>query len=200
MSNRNLEDTTTRPAVFRLPDGEPVNVRPIRPHDADALRDFFRGLSGQSRRNRFLGAVNELPPCEIARFAGMDQPDQLALVAFVGRDRYATIIAEAIYVIAPKSTRCEFAVSVTDAWQRRGLGTLLLRLVECRARLTGARHLFGDVLCTNDPMKGFARAMGFLLRSPVTDARLVEVVKDLGLPQIGTPCNEQFAQLPPLAA
>src|SRR5262249_19148680 len=107
---------------------------------------------------------------------------------------------EAIHVIAPGSARCEFALSVADAWQRRGLGTPLLRLIECRARMLGARQLFGDVLRSNAPMKGLARKTGFSLRAPVSDARLVEIVKNLALPQSGPPCDERFAQLRPIAA
>src|SRR5262249_39696660 len=122
------------------------------------------------------------------------------LVACADDERNGAIIAEAVQVIDPVSMRCEFALSVTDAWQRRGLGTLLLRLLECRARLLGAGHLLGDGVRTNDAMKYLARERGFSLRSPVTDARLVEIVKDLSLPQAGVPCAEQLAQLRPLAA
>ena len=200
MSDRNAGAIATRPGIFRLPGGEAVTIRPIRPHDADRLQDHFRGLSAQSRRNRFLGAVSELPPHEIARLAGMDLPGELALVARADDGGAGAIIAEAIHVMAQGSARCEFALSVTDTWQRRGLGTLLLRLIECRARLVGARHLFGDVLRTNSAMKCLARRRGFVLRSPVTDARLVEIVKDLSLPQTGVPCDEQFARLRPIAA
>jgi acetyltransferase len=121
-------------------------------------------------------------------------------VAFAADDPDAAMIGEAIHVVAPGSARCEFALSVTDAWQRRGLGTLLLRLIECRARLIGARHLFGDVLRSNTAMKGLGRRTGFALRSPVTDARLVEIVKDLSLPQSGPPCDERVARLRPIAA
>jgi GNAT superfamily N-acetyltransferase len=199
MSDRATE-ITSRPVVFRLPGGEAVAVRPIRPDDAGRLQQHLRGLSAQSRRNRFLGAVSELPPREIERFARMDRPGELALLAFADRDREAEIVAEAIHVLAPGSARCEFALSVADAWRRRGLGTLLLRLIECRARLVGARHLFGDVLRDNTAMKGLARKAGFSLRSPVTDARLVEIVKDLTLPQSGPPCDERVAQLRPIAA
>jgi acetyltransferase len=199
MSDRSAETVTARPAVFRLAGGEAVTIRPIRPDDAGRLQEHFRNLSGDSRRNRFLGAVNELPPREIARIAHMDRPGELALVACADDERGA-LVAEAIHVIAPKSARCEFALSVTEPWQRRGLGTLLLRLIECRARLIGARYLFGDVLASNTAMKCLARRRGFLLRRPVTDARLIEIVKDMSLPQTGAPCDERFAQLRPIAA
>ena len=199
MSDRNAAPITARPVIFHLPGGEAVTVRPIRPDDAGRLHEHFRGLSEQSRYNRFLGAVNELPPREIARLAAMDRPRELMLAAFADGGRDAAMIGEAIHVMAPGSARCEFALSVTDGWQRRGLGTLLLRLIECRARLIGARHLFGDILRSNSAMKCFARKAGFSLHSPVTDARLVEIVKDLAL-QSGPPCDDRFAQLRPLAA
>jgi GNAT superfamily N-acetyltransferase len=200
MSDRNTAEISGRAIIFRLPDGAAVRVRTIRPDDGGRLQDYLRRLSVESRRNRFLGAVSELPPREIDRLAAMDRPGELALVAFAADDPDTTMIGEAIHVVAPDSARCEFALSVTDPWQRHGLGTLLLRLIECRARLIGARHLFGDVLRSNTAMKGLARRIGFSLRSPVTDARLVEIVKDLTAPQSGPPCDERFAQLRPIAA
>jgi GNAT superfamily N-acetyltransferase len=200
MSDRNTAEISGRAIIFRLPDGAAVRVRPIRPDDGGRLQDYLRRLSVESRRNRFLGAVSELPPHEIDRLAAMDRPGELALVAFAADDPDTTMIGEAIHVVEPDSARCEFALSVTDPWQRHGLGTLLLRLIECRARLIGARHLFGDVLRSNTAMKGLARRIGFSLRSPVTDARLVEIVKDLTAPQSGPPCDERFAQLRPIAA
>ena len=200
MSDRNAGAITTRAAIFRLAGGEAVTIRPIRPDDAGRLQDHFRGLSDESRRKRFLGAVNELPAREIARLAHMDRPHQLALVACADDGRGGVLVAEAVHAMAPEGAQCEFALSVTDAWQRRGLGTLLLRLIECRARLIGARHLIGEVLRTNAAMKCLARRRGFSLRTPVLDARLVEIVKDLSLPQTGAPCDERFAQLRPIAA
>ncbi len=200
MSDRNAATTTGHPITFRLPAGEAVTVRPIRPDDADRLQDYLRGLAPQSRHNRFLGAVSELAPREIARLVRMDGPGELALVALAHRGRDAAIIAEAIHVIEPGSARCEFALSVADAWRRRGLGTLLLRLIECRAQWVGVRHLFGDVLRDNAAMKGLARKRAFSLHAPVSDARLVEIVKDLRAPQSGPPCDQRFAQLRPIAA
>src|SRR5690242_8961855 len=100
MSDRNAANITNRPAIFHLPGGEAVTVRPIRPDDAGRLQDHLRGLSEHSRRNRFLGAVNELPSRELARIAAMDRPGELTLVAFTGCGGAPEMIAEAIHVIA----------------------------------------------------------------------------------------------------
>jgi GNAT superfamily N-acetyltransferase len=186
--------------VLRLPGGETVVVRAIRPQDADCLQAYMRNLSAPARRNRFLGAVSELAPTELDRLTHMNGPHELALIAFARFGGETTMIAEAVQVIAPESRRCEIALSVTDAWQRKGLGTLLLSHVECRARMLGVRHVIGEILRTNEAMKALARKAGFASRSSFTDARLVEIVKDLSTPRAGVPCHEQFSQAQPIAA
>jgi GNAT superfamily N-acetyltransferase len=185
---------------FRLPDGESVVVRAISPQDKERLQAYMRNLSASTRRNRFLGAINELAPRELDRLTRMDGSDALALVALARMQDEMSMVAEAVQVIAPASQRCEIALSVADAWQRKGLGTLLLWNMECRARVLGARYLIGEVLRTNDAMKGLARKVGFAVQGPFTDARLVEIVKDLSIPQTALPCHELFSEPRPVAA
>jgi GNAT superfamily N-acetyltransferase len=192
MNDASRFDRGMQSHMFRLPGGESVMVRAISPQDADRLQAYMRNLSGSTRRNRFLGAVSELAQTELDRLTHMDRPGELALIAFARMGGEASMVAEAIQVIAPQSQRCEIALSVTDAWQRKGLGTLLVRNMECRARVLGARYLIGEVLRTNDAMKGLARKAGFAIQGPFTDARLVEIVKDLSIPQTGLTCEQQF--------
>jgi RimJ/RimL family protein N-acetyltransferase len=199
MNSPSVEGITHTP-IFHLPGGESVMVRAINPRDADRLQAYMRNLSGPTRRNRFLGAVSELTPKELERLTHMGGPGELAWIAFGRAGSETTMIAEAIQAIAPQTQRCEIALSVTDAWQRKGLGTLLLSHMECRARLLGARCLVGDVLRTNDAMKGLARKAGFAIRGPFRDARLIEIVKDLSSPPTGLPCREQFSELQLIAA
>src|SRR5260370_8029673 len=113
----------------------------------------MRNGSGTTRRNRFLGAVSGLTPKELERFTHMGGPGELAFVAFGRVGGETAMIAEAIQAIAPQSQRFEIALSVTDAWQRKGLGTLLLSHMECRARLLGPPYLVAHVLRTNHPLK-----------------------------------------------
>src|SRR5215467_2254606 len=179
-------------SVLRLPAGDAVMVRAISPQDADCLQAYIRNLSVPSRRNRFLGAVSELAPTELDRLTHMNGLRELALIAFARIGGETAMIAEAVEAITPESQRCEIALSVTDAWQRRGVGTLMLSHMERRAKMLGARYLVGDVLRTNDAMKGLARKAGFAIRGPFRDARLIEIVKDLSSPPTGLPCRDQF--------
>jgi len=185
--------------VLRLPDGEPMTVRAIRPHDAARLQAYVRSLSVETRRSRFLGALSELSSAQLDRLSHMDGPRELALLAFADAGGEAHPVADAVMVMTTEdSRRSEIALSVADAWQGRGLGTLLLQNLECRARMLGARYLFGDVLRTNTAMKCLARRAGFSIRSPFSDARLVEIVKDLSMPRPDLPCREQFTLPPPI--
>lgn len=200
MSDASRFERSTRLNVLRLPGGQAVMVRAISPQDADCLQAYIRNLSAPARRNRFLGAVSELAPRELNRLTHMNGPQELALVVFARTGGETTMIGEAVQVIAPESRRCEIALSVADAWQRKGLGTILLSHMKCRARMIGVRHVIGEILRTNEAMRGLAHKAGFAIRSSLTDARLVEVVKDLSSLRTGLPCHEQFSQAELIAA
>jgi GNAT superfamily N-acetyltransferase len=192
-------DITWSRAAQILPGGERVTIRVVRPQDAGALQAYFRGLSGESRYRRFLGALAELNAKQLTRLTEMDGPDELALLAFAKVADTSCLIGEAVLVSPAGSARSEFALSVTDAWQRKGTGAALLADLECRARIRGARYLYGDVLRTNIAMKNLARKAGYALRSPFTDARLIEIVKDLAVDAPDLPCRERLAQFTPTA-
>jgi GNAT superfamily N-acetyltransferase len=192
-------DIAWSPAALILPGGERVTIRVVQPRDAGALQAYFRGLSGESRYRRFLGALAELGAKQLARLTKMDGPDELALLAFAEAAETSGLVGEAVLVNLAGGARSEFALSVTDAWQRKGVGAALLAVLECRARVRGARYLYGDVLRTNIAMKNLARKAGFALRSPFTDARLIEISKDLAVTPPDQPCRERLARLTPTA-
>jgi GNAT superfamily N-acetyltransferase len=175
--------------ALRLPDGECVTFRPTGPRDAGVLQAYVRGLSPESRYNRFFGALYELPPGELDRVIHLDQKYELALLAEARVDGAPIVIGEARYALALDRLEGEFALSVADDWRGKGLGTLLMADIECRARSLGVGHLCGDVLRSNQPMKALARKNGFLMADVPRDARLVRIVKDLSLSRAVAPCE-----------
>ena len=142
-----------------LRDGSTVLVRPIRPEDAALEKRFVEGLSTKSRYQRFLNQMAELPPQLMARFTQLDYDREIALVAlapgggeFIGVGRYAP---------NADGTSAEFALTVADAWQGRGLGRALLeKLVGC-ARAAGYAALDGTILSANSEMLELAARLGF---------------------------------------
>jgi RimJ/RimL family protein N-acetyltransferase len=160
---------------------EAVTVRPARPQDTDRIQAYIRTLSPASRRNRFLGALNEVSTNELYSMTHTDRGSHPVLIAENVIDGACTMVGEARYAVAPDGFNCEFAISVAEAWRRKTLGTLLVGVIASRAKALGLRYLVGDVFRSNQAMIALARKSGFAVTEPIVDARLVKITKDLVL-------------------
>ncbi len=160
---------------LRLRDGSRVRVRPIRPEDADLELAFFAGLSERSRYHRFMQHLPELSPRMLARFTQLDYDRELALVALhATRNEF---IAVGRYAPNADGTTAEFALTVADAWQGKGLGSALLEKLCTAAREAGYTALYGYILPDNVDMLQLANRLGF--REVASEAAEVTVMRAL---------------------
>lgn len=159
-----------------LSGGYLVTVRPMEANDMDCVQSYVRGLSQASRRNRFLGALNELSPAELTRLSDRDSVSSTLIAEFqiAGAPR---MIGEARYAMTGAS--CEVALSVSDIWQRRGLGSALLEILESCACGLNADEIVADAFQSNEAVKRLTTKFGFTIRPVVSDARLVQMVKTI---------------------
>ncbi len=164
--------------VWQMSDGHRVTVRPILPQDAEPSQAFVRRLSRESRRRRFLGALNELSPLTLERLTQVDYRHHLALVAEVIAGGEVILIGEARYACTDDAPGAEFALAVADEWQGQGIGARLLESLLHAARSAGIRRLFGEVLHDNEPMLHLARRARFGCEPHPEDNRLVRVTID----------------------
>jgi len=166
-----------RPAarIVRLKDGRRVALRIASSEDMPAVQQFVRGLSDQSRRNRFFAPVRELSPDQLQRVTRSCPPDELALVGETVDDAGSRIVAMAQYVVC-EASEAEFAVVVDDAWQRKGLGVELLTVLGEYAARAGLPAFAGLVLPDNWPMLGLLASMDCELM-PDCDPYLIRAVK-----------------------
>jgi acetyltransferase len=161
-------------------DGTHVVIRPMLPHDGRLQRDFFRGLSAESRYNRFMAQVNHAPEALIERLAAVDHVRHLALLALLIENGRAVMIGEARYVVgAEDATICELAIAVADRWQSQGIGRALLDRLQRHAGASGIHRLVAETLIGNRPMIALARSSGFAVRASREDARLAILEKRL---------------------
>lgn len=158
-----------------LRDGVRLALRPIRPGDAPLLVRLFEGLSERSRYQRFMQHLRALPPDLLQRFTRVDYERALALVVFDPEGR--EIVAVGRYAPADTAGNAEFALTVADAWQARGIGRILLQRLCDLARSAGYKALIGRVLDDNKEMLELARRLGFVPRGR-EGAELI-VVRDL---------------------
>jgi acetyltransferase len=162
-----------------LRDGKELHVRPIRPEDAALERAFVASLSEETRYFRFFYQLNELSPAMLARFTQVDYDREMALVAIDETPSGRAMVGIARYTMEPGRQSAEFAIVVADAWQKRGVGRVLMdRLVGC-ARARGLSTIAGSVLRSNRNMLRFTESLGFAAHDDPDDPDLVEVVLDL---------------------
>ncbi|HJQ68998.1 MAG TPA: GNAT family N-acetyltransferase [Blastocatellia bacterium] len=153
-----------------LKDGSTIHVRPIRPDDEDKLLDLLLSLSQQSRWLRFFAPVSDASlTMEAHREVNVDYTSRFGVVATKGSDE--RIVGHAFYIALAKD-RAEVAFTISDEFQGRGLGTILLGQLAAVASANGI-HLFeADVLSANHKMIGVFRESGFPIETAVETGQL----------------------------
>jgi GNAT superfamily N-acetyltransferase len=146
-----------------LRDGTPIRIRAIRPADKQRLARHFDGLSSDSRYNRFFGFKNGFTSHELRYFTEPDFLRHVALVVtIVNCDDSETIVGDGRYVALEECRSvAELALSVVDAYQRRGIGKLLLECLIGMARYGHVSRLEADVLASNRGVMRFLIRRGF---------------------------------------
>ena len=162
----------------RLGDNTELTIRPIRPEDDAIELAFIRGLSRDSGYNRLLSA-RRLTAQEIRRLTRIDYDREMAFVAIAGSGAQTRLLGVARYVRDEAGRGAEFGVVVADAWQRKGIGAMLLRALLGRARAAGIANMHGITLATNEAMRLLGRKLGFAQRADPQDATLRLVEKAL---------------------
>jgi len=160
---------------IRLNGGQRLRVRPIRPEDAAIELAFVEALSDHSRYMRFFNPTKTLEPRLLARLTQLDYEREMALIALDDGGMRGV----ARYSPMSDGTTCEFAVTVADAWQGRGLATeLMRRLIDC-ARDAGYLRIAGTVLSDNHDMHRLMARLGFTGTLATDDLTVIEFARAL---------------------
>ncbi|MDH6144300.1 acyl-CoA synthetase (NDP forming)/GNAT superfamily N-acetyltransferase [Kitasatospora sp. GP30] len=130
-----------------LADGTTAAIRAIGPADHAAVLDLHaERMSEDSRRLRFFGTSRRAPQMTADRLCGPQRPEPLALGAWVDGE----LVGEADCEPAEdRPEAAELALAVADAWQHRGVGTLLIEHLVHAARERGVRRFEADMLADN---------------------------------------------------
>jgi RimJ/RimL family protein N-acetyltransferase len=149
-----------------ITDGEVVQIRPIRPDDAEGLIRFFSSMGPESRYFRFFQIKQTLEPAEAEYFTTVDYRNRMALVALDDNE----IIAVARYDrLADEPTVAEVAFMVADRHQGKGLASELLALLTSYARQLGVTSFRAFVLPENVQMMRVFRNSGYALSRTLED-------------------------------
>lgn len=153
---------------WRAPDGTTLVIRPIHPDDESLLIEFHEQLSSESVYGRYFG---------YRKLAERTAHDRLDRIVHIDYDRVMVLVAEHVdasqgihevvavgRLMSTDADEAEFAMLVADAWQRRGIGTELLRRLVEWGRSRGLGRVVGDVLHSNTGMLRVCRRLNFSLQ------------------------------------
>lgn len=144
-------------------DGTPIRIRPLRPGDEQREIAFVASLSEQTRFFRLFTPLKFLSPELLTHLMDVDYDRRMALVATVGAADSEEFVGVARYGATDDPECAELGVTVADAWQRRGIATILLQALMRFAQARGIKVLTGVVLPDNHAMLELARSLGFKL-------------------------------------
>lgn len=165
--------------TWTLDDGKKLTLRHIAPGDAVKEQAFVRKLSAQSRYLRFHGSIKELNKKDLETFTNPDPLNAEALIILYKGEIDEEEIGVARFVIDPDGTGCEFAIVVADEWQKRGLGTKLMKALISHAQSRGIKRIHGSVLEDNSGMLQFVKGLGFEETTDPDDSSVILVTKYL---------------------
>ena len=164
----------------RLPDGTRVFLRALRDADLRHAQEYFNGLSDESRYLRFMTPTPNLTPETLALVvAAIHEARAGITVATVDHGQDELLIGGARIVPVDRPATCEFALSIVDEWQGRGLGTILMREAVRLGRQLGYHRIEGTVLTINTKMLKVAQRLKFHLHVDPQDPSVTIVSRSL---------------------
>lgn len=150
--------------VEHLADDAVVLIRPLRDEDHERDKRFLSTITYESRRFRFIAGLSSGLPNLDARLMPVDYHRCMAYVALAHEDGQLRQVGVSRYAGIPGSHSCECAVAVSEQWQRKGLGRLLLKHLIDAARRNGYHCMVSRDLANNYAMHRLTKALGFTSR------------------------------------
>jgi acetyltransferase len=163
--------------------GGQILIRPIRPEDEPLMARFHERLSERSVYFRYFHPMKldqRVKHERLARICFIDYDREIALVGL----HEGEIVAVGRLVKLPQSEAAEpeseFAILISDQYQKRGLGVELLRRLVDIARKEKMRIVSAEILPENRGMQRVCERLGFRLRHSYGDGvvRAEYVIED----------------------
>jgi acetyltransferase len=152
-------------SLWRLRDGRPVILRPIKPEDEPLWLEMFQSFSEQSIRYRFFHMIKDTPHEVRVRYCNIDYDREMAIVAELNEGGRRKILGVVRLVIEPDGKTGEIAFIVADPWQGLGLGSKMVDYMIEICKDKKLETIYGIVLPDNYRAIDLMKRMGFTFES-----------------------------------
>ncbi|RLF56119.1 MAG: acetyl-CoA synthetase, partial [Thermoplasmata archaeon] len=149
-----------------LKDKTEILLRPIKPEDEPLWLEMFKTFSEESVRYRFFRLIKDTPHEMRTRYCNIDYDREIGIVAELNENGKRRILGVSRMIKTPgQDDEAEFALIVSDEWQRRGLGSVFVDFTIEVAKDKGIKTLYGTVLKDNTPMITLCKEKNFKIES-----------------------------------
>jgi len=156
-------------STWKLKDGSPIVIRPIRPEDEPMMVKFHRALSESTVHFRYFGLLKleqRIAHDRLVRMCFNDYDREIAIIGVrnAPETKEDEIIAVGRLIKVHDVNDAEYAIILSDRWQGHGLGTHFMKLLLEIGRQEGVEHIFGQILRENQAMQRVCKQLGFAVR------------------------------------
>ena len=160
-----------------LKDGTEITLRPIKPEDEPLWLELLASCSKESIYHRFRYDFYFDSHDVASQFCFIDYDREIAIVAEVEEEDHKKIIGVGRLIADPDVEVMEYAILITDAWQKKELGFTLTNYCMEIAKLRGVKILAAETTKDNKPMISVFRKLNFKIR--FNEDTTVSVSKDI---------------------
>ena len=161
-----------------LRDGTPITLRPIRPEDEPMWLELLGSCSKESIYHRFRYDFYFDSHEVASQFCFIDYDREIAIVAeHAKEDGNKELIGVGRLIADPDVEIMEYAVLITDKWQKKELGLTLTSYCLEIAKARDIKKLAAETTRDNKPMISVFRKLNFKIR--FNEDTTVSVNKDL---------------------
>ncbi|HGE71629.1 TPA: GNAT family N-acetyltransferase [Candidatus Poribacteria bacterium] len=152
-----------------------IFIRPVKASDERLFQEYLYRLSERSIYLRFFQIRKAFPHDLAQELVAVDYQQNMGIVGTLDSSDTSPIVAAAHWMLDYNENMAEVAFSVADEYQRRGIGTYLLRLLIRLARERGIRGFRATVIASNTGMIRVFQKSGYVLHTDY-DSGLVSLM------------------------
>jgi acetyltransferase len=161
----------------KLKDNSPITLRPIKPEDEPMWLKLLASCSKESIYHRFRYDFYFDSHEVASQYCFIDYDREIAIVAEIEEDGEKQLIGVGRLIADPDVEVMEYAVLITDKWQKKELGFILTEYCLEIARSRDIKKLIAETTRDNKPMISVFRKLNFKIR--FNEDGTVTVIKDL---------------------
>ena len=165
--------------AVRLNDGTEITFRPIRPEDEPLWMEMLAACSRETIYSRFRYFFQWASHEAAVRYCYIDYDREIAIVAEIVEDNKRKLIGVGRLIADPDHETVEYAVLITDAWQKKEIGSMLTDLCLEIAKKWKLKRVVAQTTTDNRPMISVFEKRGFKITYDERDST-VDVVKEIG--------------------